>query len=80
MPLANTSGQPAYDPLCRLTAADYDSGEFFHYSYDPVGNRLTQETHNSTNLYAYDAANRLMEVDACQQRINRFRETSIGRT
>jgi RHS repeat-associated protein len=52
-----------YDPLYRLTAADYESGEFFQYSYDPVGNRLRQDTHNSTNLYAYDATNRLIEVD-----------------
>ncbi|OGO16510.1 MAG: hypothetical protein A2Z14_07270 [Chloroflexi bacterium RBG_16_48_8] len=28
-----------------------------------MGNRLTQETHNGPNLYAYDAANRLVEVD-----------------
>jgi RHS repeat-associated protein len=53
----------AYDPLNRLTAADYDSGEFFHYNYDPVGNRLRQETHNNTNIFTYDAANRLIEVD-----------------
>jgi RHS repeat-associated protein len=53
----------AYDPLYRLIAADYDSGQFFHYGYDAVGNRLLQETHNATNVYAYDAANRLVEVD-----------------
>jgi RHS repeat-associated protein len=53
----------AYDPLYRLIAADYDSGQFFHYGYDAVGNRLLQETHDATNVYAYDAANRLVEVD-----------------
>jgi RHS repeat-associated protein len=52
-----------YDPLYRLTAADYDTGEFFHYYYDAVGNRLTQETHEETNTYAYDITNRLIEVD-----------------
>ncbi len=52
-----------YDPLYRLTAADYDSGEYFHYSYDAVGNRLTQETQAGTNSYTYDNANRLIEVD-----------------
>jgi hypothetical protein len=26
------------DPLNRLTAADYSSGEYFHFSYDAVGN------------------------------------------
>ena len=38
-----------YDPLYRLTTADYDTGEFFHYTYDAVGNRMTQETHEGTN-------------------------------
>ncbi len=52
-----------YDPLYRLTAADYDTGEFFHYTYDAVGNRMTQETHEETNTYVYDIANRLIEVD-----------------
>ncbi|MDY7078888.1 MAG: RHS repeat domain-containing protein [Chloroflexota bacterium] len=27
-----------YDPLGRLTAADYSSGESFEYRYDAVGN------------------------------------------
>ncbi|MGB2896118.1 MAG: RHS repeat-associated core domain-containing protein, partial [Anaerolineales bacterium] len=52
-----------YDPLYRLTAADYDTSEFFHYTYDAVGNRTTQETHEETNIYVYDIANRLIEVD-----------------
>jgi RHS repeat-associated protein len=52
-----------YDSLYRLTAADYSSGEYFHYSYDPVGNRLTEQTQGGTNTYAYDAANRLTSVD-----------------
>ena len=53
----------AYDPLQRLVAADYSTGEFFHYSYDAVGNRLTQDTLTGTNTYVYDIANRLEEVD-----------------
>jgi RHS repeat-associated protein len=52
-----------YDPLYRLTEADYSTGEYFWYTYDAVGNRLTQETHEGTNTYAYDIANRLVEVD-----------------
>jgi RHS repeat-associated protein len=52
-----------YDPLQRLIAADYSTGEFFHYSYDAVGNRLTQDTLAGTNAYDYDIANRLIEVD-----------------
>lgn len=52
-----------YDPLYRLTAADYSSGEFFHYSYDEVGNRLTQQTLAGTNSYTYDAPDRLIDRD-----------------
>jgi uncharacterized protein RhaS with RHS repeats len=46
-----------------LTAANYSSGEFFRYTYDPVGNRLSQSTLAGTNAYAYDAADRLTSVD-----------------
>ena len=53
-----------YDPLQRLIAADYSTGEFFHYSYDAVGNRLTQDTLAGTNTYVYDIANRLEEWTA----------------
>jgi RHS repeat-associated protein len=52
-----------YDPLQRLIAADFSTGEFFHYGYDAVGNRLTQDTLAGSNTYAYDIANRLIEVD-----------------
>jgi YD repeat-containing protein len=31
-----------YDPLYRLTQANYSDGRYFHYTYDAVGNRLTQ--------------------------------------
>lgn len=53
-----------YDPLYRLVAADYSSGEFFHYSYDAVGNRLTQSTQAGALSYRYDAADRLLQVGA----------------
>jgi len=46
-----------------LTAADYSTGEFLHYSYDAAGNRLTQETHEGTNTYSYDAKHRITQVD-----------------
>ncbi|MEW6093472.1 MAG: hypothetical protein AB1531_05855, partial [Chloroflexota bacterium] len=52
-----------YDGLYRLTAADYSDGTYFHYTYDPVGNRLTHETQTETNTYVYDDANHLVEVD-----------------
>ncbi len=57
-----------YDKLCRLTAADYASGEFFHYTCYAVGNRLTQElciapSNCVTTTYTYDNANRLATVN-----------------
>jgi YD repeat-containing protein len=52
-----------YDGLYRLVAADYSDGTYFHYSYDPVGNRLAQETQDGTTAYTYDLANRLASVD-----------------
>jgi len=58
-----------YDGLNRLTAADYESGTYYHYTYDAVGNRLNETRKpNSTlpevvNTYDYDNANRLMKVN-----------------
>jgi RHS repeat-associated protein len=55
-----------YDPLYRLTAADYSDGKYFHYTYDAVGNRLTQDANPSgqpaSTSYTYDEANRLTSV------------------
>jgi YD repeat-containing protein len=57
-----------YDPLNRLTATDYDSGAYFHYTYDAAGNRTAQDSVINTNTthhtYAYDNANRLTAVDS----------------
>jgi RHS repeat-associated protein len=47
-----------YDPLYRLTNANYSTGTVFTYTYDAVGNRLSQ-TITSTTVYTYDDANRL---------------------
>jgi len=70
-----------YDPLNRLTAADYSNsdnpgagGDYYHYSYDPVGNRLSQQSSvdglppalellGSTVDYVYDDADRIDTVD-----------------
>jgi YD repeat-containing protein len=62
-----------YDPLYRLTGADYSTGESFVYAYDAVGNRTVHTrtlTATTVITYAYeceaslkrskrDAANRL---------------------
>lgn len=56
-----------YDPLNRLTAADYSMGDSYLYTYDAVGNRLSQESMvnglPSTVNYEYDSANRLASVN-----------------
>ncbi len=52
-----------YDPLYRVTAADYNGGStYFHYTYDAVGNRLTEVTQAGSTSYGYDIANRLTSV------------------
>ncbi len=51
-----------YDPLGRLTAADYSTGDYYYYAYDAVGNRLTQETQAGATSYTYDIANRLTQA------------------
>ena len=64
-----------YDPLYRLTEANYSNGDYYHYTlrqaqggaYDEVGNRLSQDTLlgglPSTTTYLYDDANRLTSVN-----------------
>jgi len=51
------------EPLYRLTAADYSTGDYYHYTYDAVGNRLEQTSMvsglSSMVDYDYDDANRL---------------------
>jgi RHS repeat-associated protein len=64
-----------YDPLNRLTEANYSNGDYYHYGndtldidgYDAVGNRLWQETRInglvSNTTYTYDDANRLTSLN-----------------
>jgi RHS repeat-associated protein len=57
-----------YDALNRLTAADYLPETYMHYTYDGVGNRLSQAVATQgeavTTAYAYDDANRLVQAGA----------------
>jgi len=50
----------------KLPVADYSTGESYNYTYDAVGNRLTQESMvnglPSMVNYAYDNANRLIDA------------------
>lgn len=60
-----------YDNLYRLTEARYSTGENYRYTYDAVGNRLSQTAPSTgsgqgltrTTVYTYDAANRLTQVN-----------------
>ncbi|MEA3340189.1 MAG: RHS repeat domain-containing protein [Chloroflexota bacterium] len=52
-----------YDPLNRLTEANYSTGESFAYRYDAVGNRTAMTATEGTTTYEYDAANRLTSAD-----------------
>jgi hypothetical protein len=47
------------DSLSRLTGATYSMVDYYHYTYDAVGNRLTQTTQSSVTSYHYNDANRL---------------------
>lgn len=61
-----------YDPLYRLTEANYDDGLYFLYEYDAVGNRLSEERKIDPNLPEiasvndYDIANRLIQVNSTE--------------
>jgi YD repeat-containing protein len=52
-----------YDPLNRLTGESYDDGSSYAYTYDAVGNRLTENANDEINQYTYDEANRLDSVN-----------------
>jgi RHS repeat-associated protein len=53
-----------YDPLYRLTEANYSTGDYYQYTYDAVGNRLTETTQLAVTSYQYDVVNRLASVDS----------------
>ncbi len=52
-----------YDKLYRLTQTDYPDGTFSRYTYDELGNRLTEQTQDETIIYTYDKDNRLLKVN-----------------
>lgn len=58
-----------YDVVGRLTNATYPSSNTYTYTYDKVGNRLTQQAVNDyneddfTRAYTYDADNRLTKIN-----------------
>lgn len=51
-----------YDALGRITKATYPGNKVFEYTYDKMGNRLTQKVNNSTlTTYAYDNDYKLIQ-------------------
>jgi YD repeat-containing protein len=42
--ISTTTINYGYDALYQLTSANYNTGAVFSYTYDAVGNRLTQTT------------------------------------
>jgi YD repeat-containing protein len=63
--LQTTSIAYTYDPLYRLTAADYNGGtSYFHYTYDATGNRLTEVTQAGTTSYVYGTELRKCTADS----------------
>jgi RHS repeat-associated protein len=52
-----------YDDLYRLTSAAITGGTTSSWTYDNVGNRLSQVAGGVTTSYTYNAANRLLTVN-----------------
>jgi len=56
-----------YDPLSGLKEANISNGDYYHYTYDAVGNRVSQTAFLSgvslATGYVYDNANRLSSVN-----------------
>jgi len=57
----------AYDANSRLTVVVYGNGRTQSFTYDNVGNRLTQIVNGATTSYAYDVADRLLSETTAGQ-------------
>ena len=57
--MAGHSTTYAYDANSRLTAVAYGNGRTQSFTYDNVGNRLSQTVNGVTTTYSYDVADRL---------------------
>jgi YD repeat-containing protein len=73
----------AYDPLNRLTGADYSTGESFEYAYDAVGNRTmatstTPLSGTVVTTYTYDIANRLTDRAVSDGRVYTYTWSQRG--
>lgn len=57
--LSGSTTTYGYDALYRLTSVNYGNGRTQSFTYDAVGNRMTQTVNGTPTSYAYDAADRL---------------------
>ncbi|MBI5117896.1 RHS repeat protein, partial [Candidatus Poribacteria bacterium] len=51
-----------YDGLGRLIQTTYPDGRVVRWSYDAVGNRVTQDDNGSVTTYSYNAANQIQTM------------------
>lgn len=65
--MAGHSTTYAYDANSRLTAVAYGNGRTQSFTYDNVGNRLTQTVNGVTTSYTYDVADRLLSETTAGQ-------------
>ncbi len=58
----SSAGNESYtlDELGRLTSVQYPDGEIASYTYDAIGNRLTETTSDGTTTYDYNAEGQLV--------------------
>jgi YD repeat-containing protein len=60
---AHAAGGHHHDHRLHLRPAPPSDGGFFHFSYDAVGNRLTESSDLGRDGYVYDAADPLTSVN-----------------
>ena len=53
-----------YDKMGQLIESSDLSGAFTRYSYDPLGNRLSKISNNSTTSYTFNADNQLTSISS----------------
>jgi RHS repeat-associated protein len=54
----------SYDEISQLLTAKLPGGDLQTYRFDPVGNRLSLQDRRGTQLYHYDAADQLLDIES----------------
>jgi len=78
--LASWKETYSYDSRDRLLKAcmNESCSRFFSYSYDPVGNRISQKTRKATTSYAYDAADELLSESSGKHDLTLYSYDALG--